>query len=61
MHINILGENNNSAQTLDWCRNKRLNPTQNLSLGYKDSFKGNVKKNLIEYEDCKSNVHTPTT
>lgn len=50
IHISILGENNNSAQTLIDAGTKALNPTQRTS-AYKASFRGgNREPNfLIEY------------
>jgi thiol-disulfide isomerase/thioredoxin len=50
IHISILGENNNSAQTLIDAGTKALNPTQRTS-AYKASFRsGNRETNfLIEY------------
>ena len=50
MHINIVGENNNSSQVLIDAGTKALNPAQRTS-AYKDSFKrGNRETSfLIEY------------
>ncbi|MEY4541874.1 MAG: hypothetical protein RLZZ306_3631 [Bacteroidota bacterium] len=50
MHINILGENNNSANVLIEAAIKALNPSQRTS-AYKASFKGGNRENnfLIEY------------
>jgi thiol-disulfide isomerase/thioredoxin len=50
IHISILGENNNSAQTLIDAGTKALNPTQRTS-AYKASFRGGNRETnfLIEY------------
>jgi thiol-disulfide isomerase/thioredoxin len=50
MHISILGENNNSAQTLIDAGKKALNPAQRTS-AYKASFQGGNRETnfLIEY------------
>ena len=50
IHISILGENNNSAQTLVDAATKALNPAQRTS-AYKASFKGGNRETnfLIEY------------
>jgi thiol-disulfide isomerase/thioredoxin len=50
MHISILGENNNTAQTLIDAGKKALNPAQRTS-AYKSSFQGGNRETnfLIEY------------
>ena len=50
MHINILGENNNSSQVLIEAGTKALNPAQRTS-AYKASFRGGNRETnfLIEY------------